>query len=105
MAENKAVWMNLKKKGATTVKQMTEILKQLTMLTQFGLSLITPTLMCLGICWWLCSRFQIGAWIYIPGFFFGLGGSGTVAYRLYQSVMKQHHKEKKKDRISFNRHE
>ena len=41
-----------------------------------------------------------------PGFFFGLGGSGTVAYKFYLSIDRQQRKEnkKKKNKVSFNRH-
>lgn len=74
------------------------------MLSQFGLSFITPTLLCLAICWWLSSRWGIGGWVYIPGFFFGMGGSGMVAYKFYLSVTKKEKKKEKKTPISFNRH-
>lgn len=86
------------------MKQWSNFMKQITLLTQFGLSLITPLLVCLAVSWWLASKTGIGAWVYIPGFFFGLGSSGMVAYKLYLSVSKQEKKEKKKDKISFNRH-
>lgn len=86
------------------MKQWSDIIKNVSLLTQFGLSLLTPLLLCLGLCWWLCSRFGLGGWIYILGFFFGLGGSGTVAYKLYLSQTQQYKKEEKKDRVSFNRH-
>jgi len=88
------------------MKQWAEIIKNISLLTQFGLSLLTPLLLCLGICWWLYSHFHFGGWIFIPGFFFGLGGSGMVAYKLYLSVTSRQEKErqKKKEKISFNRH-
>ena len=85
------------------MKQWTGFFKQITLLTQFGLSLITPLLMCLAGSWFLTSKTGLGAWIYIPGFFFGLGGSAMVAYKLYLGMMKEE-KKKKKDIISFNRH-
>ena len=52
------------------------------------------------------SRTGVGGWIFIPGFFFGLGGSGTVAYKFYLSINRQQKKEnkKKKNKVSFNRH-
>lgn len=84
------------------MKQWTDTLKNLSILTQFGLSLITPLLLCLAGCWWLNSRFQFGIWIYAVGFFLGLGGSGTVAYKLYLVTVEHSKKEKKK--VSFNRH-
>lgn len=86
------------------MKEWADIIKNVSLLTQFGLSLMTPLLLCLGICWWLTSRFCIGGWIFIPGFFFGLGGSATVAYKLYLSETLRQKKEKKKDKVSFNRH-
>ena len=86
------------------MKQWADIIKNISLLTQFGFSLLTPLLLCLGLCWWLCAEFGLGGWIYIPGFFFGLGGSGMVAYKLYLSEMLRHKKEEKKQKVSFNRH-
>lgn len=86
------------------MKGMAQALKNISMLTQFGLSLVVPLLLCLAGCWWLDSRLGVGGWIYIVGFFFGLGGSGTVAYKFYLSVLAQDKKRKKKEKISFNRH-
>lgn len=86
------------------MKDWTDLLRNITMLTQFGISFITPLLLCLGICWWLFSGVGFGGWIFIPGFFFGLGGSFTVAYKFYLSIVARNEKEKKKNKISFNRH-
>ena len=54
----------------------------------------------------IVSKTGAGGWVYIPGFFFGLGGSGTVAYKFYLSINRQQKKEnkKKKNKVSFNRH-
>ena len=89
------------------MKNWSNMLKNLSLLTQFGLSLITPLLLCLALCWWLYSRFGWGGWIFIFGFFFGLGGSGMVAYNLYLSVLKKQSQEKKekKEKVFFNRHD
>jgi positive regulator of sigma E activity len=88
------------------MKSLADIIKNITMLTQFGLSFITPLLLCLALCWWLCTHVGLGGWVYIPGFFFGLGGSFTVAYKLYLSVTNQQKKQKEKTKktVSFNRH-
>ncbi len=87
------------------MKQWTDLMKNLTMLTQFGLSLITPLILCLMACWFLNTRLGFGGWIYIPGFFFGLGGSGTFAWKLYLSVTKREEKERRKKGVSFNSHD
>ena len=88
------------------MKQWSEILRNVTMLSQLGLSLITPVLICLAVCWLIVSKTGAGGWVYIPGFFFGLGGSWTVAYKFYLSINRQQKKEnkKKKTKVSFNRH-
>ena len=86
------------------MKQWNGIFRQLAMLSQFGLSLITPLLVCLAASWLLSARMGLGGWVYIPGFFFGMGGSAMVAYKHYLLTMKEEKKKKKKERISFNRH-
>lgn len=86
------------------MKKYSDIMKNLIMFTQFGFSFITPLLLCLLICWWMTADLGVGAWIFIPGFFFGLGGSFTVAYKLYLSVTGRQKKEEKKNKVSFNRH-
>lgn len=86
------------------MKQWADTLKNLSILTQFGLSLVIPLLLCLAGCWWLNSQCQIGIWIYAVGFFLGLGGSGMVAYKLYLAITERSKKEKKKKKVSFNRH-
>jgi len=85
--------------------QWMDMIKNITMLTQFGLSLVTPLLLCLGLCWLLYAKAGCGGWVFIPGFFFGIGGSAMVAWKLYVAVRKQEEKDKKKKRVSFSRHE
>ena len=86
------------------MKNWADILKNITLLTQFGLSFITPLLVCLGVCWWLSSHMGVGGLVFIPGFFFGMGGSGMVAYKLYLSVITREKKNRKKQKVFFNKH-
>lgn len=86
------------------MKNWADILKNITLLTQFGLSFITPLLVCLGVCWWLSSHMGVGGWVFIPGFFFGMGGSGMVAYKLYLSVITREKKNRKKQKVFFDKH-
>ena len=82
-----------------------EIFAQLTMLAQLGLSLATPLLICLAVCYLLCTRLGFGLWVYIPGMIMGLGASFMTAYKVYLSVNE---KKKKRERgekeVSFNKH-
>ena len=88
------------------MKQWSDIIRNLSMLTQLGLSLLTPTLLCLGICYFLQTRFGLSMWIYLPGFILGIGGSVTVAKNFYEMIEKRNQKtkEEKKKTISFNGH-
>lgn len=86
------------------MKGYSQILKNLTLLSQMGLSLAAPLLICLLFCSWLSSRYSFGAWIYIPGFFFGLGGSGMTAYKIYLGIIKKEKKRKNRHETAFNRH-
>ena len=86
------------------MKQVSEMVLAVTMIKQRGLAFITPLLLCLALCWFIISKTGVGVWVYIPGFFFGMGGSATVAYKFYLSINKQQKKKHKKDKIYFNRH-
>ncbi|MCD8013546.1 MAG: ATPase F0F1 [Lachnospiraceae bacterium] len=87
------------------MKKGADILKNLTLLGQFSFSLITPLLLCLALSWWLNAGMGLGGWIYVFGFFFGLGGSGMFAYKFYLSVIKKDEVAKTdRERISFNEH-
>lgn len=89
------------------MKIKSEILKNLTLITQFGFSFITPTIICISVCWWLNNNCDVGCWIYLIGFFFGLGGSFTFAYKFYISTVKSSRKDeiRKKNTLCFNNHE
>ena len=81
------------------------ILNQFAMVGQFGLALIMPLLICVVGCYYICAHFSVGGWIYIVGFFFGLGGSATVGWKVYKAVLKDDKKKEKRSGVSFNRHE
>lgn len=89
------------------MKNFSGIIKQISLISQFGLSLIVPLFMCLGGAWLLTEKAGVGLWIYIPAFFFGLGSSFMTAYKFYLLQNKNTEKEKKdeKKRVYFNTHE
>ncbi len=85
------------------MKSWAKIAKDLSLLTQFGLSLVIPLLICLLICQWLCAAFDLGEWVYLPGFILGLGSFGVTAYKLYLSQTRPKKRETN-NKVSFNRH-
>ncbi|HIV23401.1 MAG TPA: AtpZ/AtpI family protein [Candidatus Merdiplasma excrementigallinarum] len=80
-----------------------EIMKHVSLLTQLGLSLTVPPVLCLLVCSCLADRYGLGSWVYVPGFILGFGSSCVTAWKLYRAQMKKE-KKKEKERVSFNRH-
>ena len=89
------------------MKDLSEVLRHLTLVGQLGLSLAMPLLLCLFACYFLTSRLAAPVWIYIPGFILGIVSSFMTAYKFYMSVTAKDRtaKKKKKNRtISYNDH-
>ena len=87
------------------MKDLSQVFKHLTLVTQLGLSLAMPLLLCLFVCYLLTSRLSAPAWIYLPGFILGLGSSMMTAWKFYTAVVSRDAGKKKgKDTISFNDH-
>ncbi len=84
------------------MRDLSRFMRNLSLIGQLGLSLVTPVLMCLAVCYLLTSRCGLGNWVYLPGFILGLGSSFMTAYKVYLSAMKKNPKEKEK--TAFNRH-
>ncbi len=84
-----------------------KVMTQFAMVGQLGLSLVTPLLLCIYICYTLTTKMGAPSWIYIIGFFFGLGASFMTAYKVYLDViLKNKHEGKKRSdkEVSFNKH-
>ena len=77
------------------MKQWSEILKNLSLLTQLGLSIVTPILLCLFICLMLVQHTGVGGWVFIPGFIFGIGGAAASAVK-YTGLMDNMDKKQEK---------
>ena len=78
------------------MKQWSEIVKNLTLLTQLGLSIISPVLLCLFVCLLLMKHLGVGGWVFVPGFFFGLGGAAVSAVRFAGLMTDLDRKQEKK---------
>lgn len=82
-------------------KGLHQALVYLVWVGQLGLNLITPLLLCLGGCWWLTARMGVGLWIYLVGFFLGLGSGFTNAWHFYKVTIRDRGEEPP---AAFNRH-
>ena len=88
-------------------RERLKMLNNLALVGQFGLSLMMPVIMCVFVCYFLCSKGIAGEWVYIPGFILGLGASFMTAYKFYIYAVNKQDGGKKKVRrkgVYFNRH-
>jgi hypothetical protein len=86
------------------ISKWSEIMRNITLIGQLGLSLVVPVLICLFACYFLTTRFHVGGWVYIPGFILGIGSSTMSACKVYQSVTRGKDGKKDDRGPSFNRH-
>lgn len=80
------------------MQRMNRALGRLSMIGQFGVSLVVPLVLILYLCYLGVSRLGLGLWIYIPGLILGLGTSFMTAYRLYLTITQRDRREKESGR-------
>ena len=79
-------------------------LEDLIWLTQLGLTMLLPLVMCLGGCWWAVNRWGWPVWLYLPAILLGLAAG---AQNFWQFAKGRIRRAKKEDsgRVGFNTHE
>ena len=86
------------------MKNLSEIMKHISMLGQLGLTIIIPIILYCLICWLLTDKAGVGEWVFIPGLIFGIGASFMSGYKFYISETKKADKDKDKNKVSYNKH-
>ena len=81
------------------MKEWSKAFRNLSILSQFGLSLAMPLLLCLFVAYQLREHFHLSYWIYLPAFFFGLAASFMTAYSFI--CLSQRRRRSKKQRIEL----
>lgn len=66
-----------------------ECIENLTLLTQLGLSIAIPPLVCLYAAGWLRNRLDLGLWIMVIALIFGLGGSVGSFWKFWKMIEKR----------------
>lgn len=79
-------------------------LRELSWLTQLGLSLIAPPLLCAGLAYWLIGRFGWPQWVMAPAFVLGFGAAAVSFYNFYRYMQKKSARGKQ-DPPAFNDHQ
>ncbi|MEF9969617.1 MAG: AtpZ/AtpI family protein [Ruthenibacterium sp.] len=73
-------------------KSWFKALRNLSWLTQFGLSLVVPPILCLLAASWLTRRFSLGTWVYFVALVFGLGAAACTFWKFLQMVQQRGNK-------------
>lgn len=84
------------------MKSWMKVMQDLAWLTQLGVSVVAPPLLCAGAAWWLYARFGLPAWIMLPALILGFGGSAASIWGFYRYMQRK--AARKKAPPAFNRH-
>lgn len=87
------------------MKGMSRLFSELVWLTQLGLSLLTPPLLCLGLGWLAVEKLGAPLWVMLPAFVLGLGAAGVSFYQFYQYTQKKAGKGEQDAPPAFNHHD
>lgn len=63
--------------GKTALKGWYKALEDLVWLTQLGLNMLLPLVLCLAGCWWAVERWNWPEWLFLPGGAAGTGGGSA----------------------------
>lgn len=81
-------------------------LRELVWLTELGLSIVSPLVLCVLGAAWLRGRFSLEPWIVIIGLLVGLGGAFSAGLAFYRHTRLMDKKPGKKDPpVYFNEHQ
>ena len=86
------------------MKGLYKALEDIVWLTQLGLSMLLPLLLCLGGCWWAGSRWGWPEGVYLPGGFLGLA-AGAQNFWVFARERMERAKKEKTSRVGFNSHQ
>ena len=71
MLYREKVLPNVRKEDGA-VKGLYKVLEDIVWLTQLGLNMLLPLVLCLTGCWWAVNRWNWPVWLYLPAIFLGL---------------------------------
>lgn len=90
---------------AAPLKEIYKALEDLVWLTQLGLSIMMPPLLCLGGCWWAVARWGWPEWLYIPAVVLGLGSGAQSFAAFSRRMIRRARKGTPGSRTGFNNHQ
>lgn len=70
-----------------------QVLRTAMNVTQLGLSLVAPLLLCVLLTVWLKDRFSLGSWVVLVGIGIGLASMALTFYRFIRGYLHQSRKQ------------
>ena len=80
-------------------------LRHIVMLTQFGLSVALPLVLCVLLARYLMLRFSLGGWVMILGILLGIGGAVSGLAKGLKQMQREAERDREPAPPSFNDHQ
>ena len=90
--------------GKTALKGWYKALEDLVWLTQLGLNMLLPLVLCLAGCWWAVERWNWPEWLFLPAVLLGLA-AGAQNFWVFCKERLDRSKKEKNHRVGFNSHQ
>ena len=90
--------------GGWTVKGWYKALEDLVWLTQLGLNMLLPLVLCLAGCWWAVEHWGWPEWLFLPAVGLGLA-AGAQNFWVFCKERLERSKHEKNHRVGFNSHQ
>lgn len=74
-------------KNQNTFREITQTLGRMGGIAGFGLSVVTPLVVCILFAVWLRNRYGVGEWVIVTAVLVGLISSGCGAYRTIRAFL------------------
>lgn len=87
------------------VQSLVKALRNLTWMTQLGMSVAGPLVLCVLGALWLKNRLGLGGWVMVLGIFLGLGGAVSGLRMSFRDMQRAAEEDDKTAPVSFNEHE
>lgn len=82
-----------------------KFIQSFTMLTQLGISIVTPPLVCIWLGTVIQRHFSLGTWVVIVGLIVGLLTSVSTAIAFYRRFAAPHNQDEDDPPASFDSHD
>ncbi len=82
-------------------KKIYKSLKYMTMLTQLGISVVAPLILCIPAAIWIKSKLNLGDWVVLVGVMLGIASGCYSFWQSLKKFIKDMHKEQEEYKKSM----